>query len=48
LAKSAGGTEACGRAIFASANDPDYHALLQTFQPIHELLKARPREDMSP
>lgn len=48
LAKKAGGTEACGRAVFESKDDPDYQAILQTFNPILELLKAEPREDMLP
>lgn len=45
LAKSAGGTEACGRAIFASREDPDYRKILDTFRPIQELLRAKPRPD---
>ena len=47
LAKSAGGTEACGQAVFASKDDPDYQAILATFEPIHELLEASPRMDMT-
>ena len=47
LAKSAGGTEACGKPIFASSDDPDYQAILATFKPIHELLDASPRMDMT-
>ena len=46
LAKTAGGTERCGQAVFASKDDPDYQAILKTFEPIHELLKQKPREDM--
>ena len=46
LAKAAGGTEKCGKAIFTSKEDPDYRKLLETFRPIHELLKDRPRADM--
>jgi len=46
LAKSAGGTEACGRAVFASKDDPDYQKILAVFKPIREMLKARPRMDM--
>jgi hypothetical protein len=46
LAKAAGGTERCGQAVFASKDDPDYQAILKTFEPIHELLKQKPREDM--
>ncbi len=48
LARDAGGTEACGLAVFESKDDPDYQAILQTFNPILELLKAEPREDMLP
>ena len=46
LAKSAGGTEACGQAVFANPHDPDYQAVLQTFDPIRHLLQTRPRMDM--
>jgi hypothetical protein len=47
LARSAGGTEACGKPIFTSRDDPDYQAILATFEPIHELLEASPRMDMT-
>ena len=47
LAKSAGGTEACGGPIFESKDDPDYQAILATFEPIKELLEAQPRMDMT-
>jgi hypothetical protein len=47
LASAAGGTEKCSQIVFHSQNDPDYQKILQTFQPIHELLKQRPRADMS-
>ncbi len=46
LAKAAGGTEACGRAVFADTSDPDYQALLRTFEPVTAQLQARPRDDM--
>jgi hypothetical protein len=46
LAKSAGGTEACGRAVFADTHDPDYVAILKTFEPIHKLIQETPRDDM--
>jgi hypothetical protein len=46
LAKSAGGTERCGRPVFADANDPDYQAILATFSPILDLLAKTPRMDM--
>ena len=47
LAKGAGGTEKCGQAVFQSKEDPDYQKLLDVFRPIQELLKERPRADMS-
>jgi len=47
LARSAGGAEACGKAIFADASDPDYQAILRTFAPIRDLLKQNPRTDMA-
>jgi hypothetical protein len=46
LAKSAGGTEQCGRAIFVDRNDPDYQKLLRLFEPITQVLKENPRQDM--
>jgi hydrazine synthase alpha subunit-like protein/F5/8 type C domain-containing protein len=47
LAKSAGGTEKCGQAIFRSTADPDYVAILETFQPIRNMLQEIPRMDMA-
>lgn len=46
LAHEAGGTGACGAAVFVSTRDPDYQAVLDTFDPIHALMKERPRMDM--
>jgi len=46
LAKSAGGTEACKKAIFADKNDPDYQTILKTFQKVPERVKKNPRLDM--
>jgi hypothetical protein len=46
LAKEAGGTQKCGQPIFASTADPDYQKILRTFDPIHALLRQRPRADM--
>jgi hypothetical protein len=46
LAKSAGGTEKCGRAVFADAADPDYRAILKTFEGAKRLLFDPPREDV--
>ena len=46
LAKSAGGTQKCGRAVFADKVDPDYRRILDTFETLQTLLKERPRADM--
>ena len=46
LAKSAGGTEACGQAVFTSKDDPDYQTLLKTFEALQPLLHSCPRADM--
>jgi hypothetical protein len=46
LAKAAGGSQACGQAVFKTKNDPDYQAIIKTFTPITEMLKAKPRMDM--
>jgi len=46
LAKSAGGTEKCGRAVFKSKEDQDYRKIMDLFQPLREMLKERPRADM--
>jgi hypothetical protein len=46
LAKSAGGTGACGEPVFADGSDPDYQAVLKTFEPVNDLMRRRPRMDM--
>jgi len=46
LAKSAGGSETCSKPIFASKDDPDYQAILKTFEPIRQTMKDQPRDDM--
>jgi hypothetical protein len=46
LAKSSGGSEKCGKPIFASKSDADYQKILATFVPVTAMLKARPRIDM--
>jgi cytochrome c553 len=46
LAKSAGGNQRCGKAVFESTEDPDYKAILATFEPIQKLLAKTPRLDM--
>ncbi len=46
LSVEAGGTEKCNEAVFSSRDDPDYRKILKTFEPIHQLLRERPRADM--
>ncbi|MCX6910338.1 MAG: hypothetical protein NTY01_20160, partial [Verrucomicrobia bacterium] len=46
LARSAGGSGVCGKAIFQNTNDADYQAILKTFEPLTQSLKAKPRIDM--
>ena len=46
LAKTAGGTEACVKPVFADTTDPDYQAILRTFQPVRKQLEQTPRTDM--
>jgi len=46
LAREAGGRGACRGQVFASPDDPDYRAVLRTFDAAAESLKARPRMDM--
>jgi hypothetical protein len=47
LAKQAGGTEACGQPVFVSKDDSDYKAILETFEPIHDILQEKPRMDIT-
>jgi len=46
LAKTAGGTGACGQSIFRSKDDPDYRRIVDTFDEIKQLIDGRPRMDM--
>ena len=46
LAKSAGGTETCGTAVFKDRNDADYKAIRAVFGPITDMLENKPRMDM--
>ena len=46
LAKSAGGSEGCGKAVFQTRDDPDYQKIFATFTPVAELLKRTARMDM--
>jgi hypothetical protein len=46
LAKSAGGSQRCGKPVFQGKDDPDYQAILATFRPVTEMLGKTPRMDM--
>jgi hypothetical protein len=46
LSKGAGGTAACGEPVFTDTSDPDYQAVLKTFDVVKELMRQRPRMDM--
>lgn len=46
LARAAGGNEMCGKAIFTDTEDPDYKAILATFDPVLKMLLHTPRIDM--
>lgn len=46
LARSAGGSEKCGKPVFLDKSDPDYRKILATFAQVTAMLKARPRMDM--
>jgi hypothetical protein len=46
LAQAAGGSGHCGDPVFASTTDPDYQAILRTFDPVLSEMRARPRMDM--
>ena len=48
LARSAGGTQKCGQAVFADTDDEDYRRLLQCFAELHQQLRQNPRVDMLP
>jgi hypothetical protein len=46
LAKAAGGSEKCARAVFETRDDPDYQAILAAFEPVGTMLSLTPRIDM--
>lgn len=46
LARSSGGSEACGEPVFRDTGDPDYARLIATFRPVVEQLRMKPRMDM--
>lgn len=48
LAKSAGGSGACGENVFKSKDDADYQAILKAFEPTQNHYKNTPRIDMEP
>jgi hypothetical protein len=47
LPVEAGGSGRCGQPVFANTQDPDYLAILRTFDPVLEELRQRPRMDMA-
>jgi hypothetical protein len=47
LAKDAGGSGVCSQPVFKSTADPDYQAILRTFEPVLVSLRDRPRTDMA-
>jgi hypothetical protein len=47
LAKAAGGSGVCGKAVFQTTADPDYQAILRSFDPVLAELRERPRTDMA-
>lgn len=46
LAKSAGGFESCGKAVFANTEDPDYVSILTAIREAHDKLESIGRFDM--
>jgi hypothetical protein len=46
LARGAGGSGACGEAVFADRTDPDYQRILKTFELVLAELAVQPRTDM--
>ena len=46
LAEAAGGSQKCGQPVFEDNSDPDYQAILATFEPVEQMLKTTPRMDM--
>jgi hypothetical protein len=46
LARTAGGSQRCGKAVFADKSDADYRAILGLFEPIEAMLRRTPRTDM--
>ena len=47
LARSAGGSEVCGRAVYETRGDPDYRRVLAAVEAALEEVWARPRRDVA-
>jgi hypothetical protein len=47
LPRDAGGNGKCGKPVFASKDDPDYQAIVATFEPVQAQLREVPRMDMA-
>jgi hypothetical protein len=47
LSREAGGSGRCGSPVFANTFDPDYQAILHTFDSVLAALRERPRMDMT-
>ncbi|MCD6304400.1 MAG: hypothetical protein J7M21_05495 [Planctomycetes bacterium] len=48
LARKAGGTQRCGKAVFADTSDPDYQRILKTFDAVNQAVRSAPRWDLNP
>lgn len=46
LAKSSGGTEKCGKPVFADRTDPDFREFTAILKNLEDEIKSKPREDM--
>ena len=47
LARAGGGTGLCSKVVFGSTEDPDYQAILRTFEEVTETLRKTPRMDLA-
>ncbi|MBI3921992.1 MAG: hypothetical protein HY318_11295 [Armatimonadetes bacterium] len=48
LAKADGGTEACGKPVFADRQDPDFQLFVSVLRQLEAEMRTKPREDMLP
>ena len=46
LAKSAGGSQKCGKVVFDDTDDADYRKIMTAFEKLQQKLDQRPRFDM--